>query len=99
MLYPGFSKKANINFGRSYQVKMARNRKYQILVISTLYLQFIFPKIYSTIFLLYMYVDTSVNFFVSQSKDLKILSQKIKVTKWSQSLDILNFVNPVKFSK
>ena len=46
-----------------------------------------------------MYVDTSVNFFVSQSKDLKILSQKIKVTKWSQSLDILNFVNPVKFSK
>ena len=81
MLYVGFSKKANINFGRSNQVKMARNRKYQILVISTLYLQFIFPKIYSTIFLLYMYVDTSVNFFVSQSKDLKILSQKIKVTK------------------
>ena len=30
MLYPGFSKKANINFGRSNQVKMARNRKYQI---------------------------------------------------------------------
>ena len=33
MLYVGFSKKANINFGRSNQVKMARNRKYQILTL------------------------------------------------------------------
>ena len=44
-------------------------------------------------------IDTWVNFFVSQAKDLKLLSQKIKVTKWSQSLDNLNFVNPVKCSK
>ena len=33
MLYPGFSKKANINFGRSNQVKMARNRKCQTWII------------------------------------------------------------------